>query len=87
MLLYGSGLRVMECLRLRVKDIDFVRSEVPVRQGKGNKDRVTLLPVAIPADRLWSGSVLPREPRGIGHRDRDVASVSQPDDLEGNRGA
>ncbi len=227
MLLYGSGLRVMECLRLRVKDIDFVRSEILVRQGKGNKDRVTMLPVAVkeplarhlaqvrrlherdlqagfgrvqlpdalaqvsacgsgvgvavgvsggqnmhrpalrcaaalssarvgpaasdsrrspsgragqesgpayvtpqfathlleggydirtvqellghrdvkttmiythvlnrggrgvqsPADRLWSGSVLPREPRGIGHRDGDVASGSQPDDLEGNRGA
>ena len=47
MLLYGSGLRVMECLRLRVKDIDFARSEILVRQGKGNKDRVTMLPAAV----------------------------------------
>ena len=43
-LLYGSGLRLMECLRLRVKDIDFDRAELTVREGKGNKDRRTMLP-------------------------------------------
>jgi integron integrase len=43
-LLYGSGLRIMECLRLRVKDIDFGRREILVRDGKGAKDRVTMLP-------------------------------------------
>ncbi|MBN0989854.1 integron integrase [Amphritea pacifica] len=43
-LLYGSGLRITECLRLRVKDIDFERYSVTVHDGKGNKDRVTLLP-------------------------------------------
>jgi len=51
MLLYGSGLRLMECLRLRVKDIDFTRNEIVVREGKGNKDRVTMLPAAV-KDRL-----------------------------------
>jgi integron integrase len=44
MLLYGSGLRLIECLRLRVKDIEFSRNEILVREGKGNKDRVTMLP-------------------------------------------
>lgn len=43
-LLYGSGLRLMECLRLRVKDVDFGRSTVIVRSGKGGKDRHTVLP-------------------------------------------
>ncbi|MBI3784146.1 MAG: integron integrase [Deltaproteobacteria bacterium] len=47
MLLYGSGLRVMECLRLRVKDIDFERRELVVREGKGDKDRVTMLSSAV----------------------------------------
>ena len=46
-LLYGSGLRLLECLRLRVKDIDFGRSERIVREGKGDKDRVTVLPVSV----------------------------------------
>jgi site-specific recombinase XerD len=41
-LLYGSGLRLMECLRLRVKDLDFERREITVRDGKGMKDRVTM---------------------------------------------
>lgn len=43
-LLYGSGLRLMECLRLRVQDIDFDHSQVMVRNGKRGKDRVTVLP-------------------------------------------
>ncbi len=43
-LLYGTGMRLMECCRLRVKDIDFVRHESLVRDGKGAKDRVTMLP-------------------------------------------
>ncbi len=43
-LLYGAGLRLMECLRLRVQDIDFLRREVMVRHGKGGKDRRTILP-------------------------------------------
>ena len=46
-LLYGCGLRLMECIRLRVKDIDFEFNQVIVRDGKGNKDRVTMLPEAL----------------------------------------
>ena len=46
-LLYGSGLRLMECLRLRVKDIDFEQSQIIVREGKGEKDRATMLPSSL----------------------------------------
>lgn len=46
MLLYGSGLRVLECLQLRVKDIDLSLNQILVRAGKGNKDRITMLPSA-----------------------------------------
>jgi integron integrase len=46
-LLYGSGLRLMEAIRLRVKDVDFARREIVVRDGKGEKDRITMLPQAI----------------------------------------
>jgi len=44
-LLYGSGLRLMECVRLRVKDVDFGYLRVTIRDGKGGKDRITMLPV------------------------------------------
>jgi site-specific recombinase XerD len=43
-LLYGSGLRLMECVRLRVKGLDFAQHQILVRDGKGEKDRVTMLP-------------------------------------------
>jgi integron integrase len=43
-LLYGAGLRLMECLRLRVKDVDFERNQITVWSGKGSKDRMTMLP-------------------------------------------
>ncbi len=46
-LLYGSGLRLTECLRLRVKDVDLARAQIVVRDGKGGKDRVTMLPVRL----------------------------------------
>lgn len=45
--LYGTGLRLMECLRLRVKDVDFARNEILVRDGKGGKDRRTVLPASL----------------------------------------
>src|SRR5438067_11155685 len=46
-LMYGSGLRLMDALRLRVKDVDFERNEITIREGKGEKDRVTMLPESI----------------------------------------
>ncbi|MGF1574553.1 MAG: integron integrase [Cyanophyceae cyanobacterium] len=46
-LLYGSGLRLRECLSLRVKDIDFAQSQLIIRCGKGDKDRITLLPQSL----------------------------------------
>ncbi len=49
LLLYGSGLRVTECLMLRVKDLDLERGELTVRRGKGGKDRVTVIPETVRA--------------------------------------
>jgi integron integrase len=49
-LLYGTGMRLMELLRLRVKDLDFERNQIVVRAGKGGKDRVTMLPERLRAD-------------------------------------
>ena len=46
-LLYGTGMRIMECLRLRVEDVDFSRKEILIRDGKGFKDRVTMLPASL----------------------------------------
>ena len=46
-LLYGTGMRLLEACRLRVKDVDFDRAEILVRAGKGNKDRVTMLPISL----------------------------------------
>jgi integron integrase len=46
-MLYGSGLRLMECIRLRVKDVDFHYQQISVRDGKGQKDRITVLPQKI----------------------------------------
>lgn len=46
-LLYGAGLRLMECVRLRIKDVEFSRQEIIIREGKGGKDRVTMLPSSL----------------------------------------
>ncbi|MBI2233488.1 MAG: site-specific integrase [Micavibrio aeruginosavorus] len=46
LLLYGAGLRLLDALRLRVKDLDFTKNEITIRDGKGQKDRVTMLPAA-----------------------------------------
>ena len=58
-LLYGAGLRLMECVRLRVKDVDFAYQQITVRDGKGAQDRVTVLPESLKEplppsyDRAW----------------------------------
>src|SRR5574340_201464 len=49
-LLYGTGMRLMEVIRLRVKDVEFARGEIVVRDGKGAKDRMTMLPESVKAD-------------------------------------
>jgi integron integrase len=48
-LLYGAGLRLLECCRLRVKDVDFQTNQLVIRDGKGHKDRVTMLPASVKA--------------------------------------
>lgn len=50
MLLYGSGLRLLEALRIRVKDLDFDQEQIVVRGGKGDKDRITMLPQTLKAE-------------------------------------
>ena len=50
MLLYGAGLRLLECARLRIKDVDFASNQITVRSGKGDRDRVTVLPAAVKQD-------------------------------------
>jgi site-specific recombinase XerD len=50
LLLYGAGLRLLEALRFRVKDVDFARNQITVRGGKGDRDRVTMLPAAVSRD-------------------------------------
>ncbi|MDD4019239.1 MAG: integron integrase [Kiritimatiellae bacterium] len=79
-LIYGGGLRVMECCRLRVKDVDFGMNQLMVRGGKGDKDRSTLLPERLkPALRQHLERV-----RGLYEQDRaaKVAGVHMPDALE-----
>ena len=49
-LLYGTGMRKMECLRLRVKDLNFDRGLIVIREGKGREDRITVLPGALEPD-------------------------------------
>src|SRR3989475_10969668 len=60
-LLYGAGLRVLECCRLRVQDVDFAANQIVVRGGKGDKDRVTMLPAGTKPE-------LPRRLGGARHQ-------------------
>jgi len=50
LLLYGAGLRLLECCRLRVQDVDFAANQITIRDGKGSKDRMTMLPAAVKAN-------------------------------------
>lgn len=79
-LLYGTGMRLMECVRLRVKDVDFAQGQILVREGKGGKDRVTVLPGSlVPALRDHLARV-----RLLWEADRatDLPGVFMPDALE-----
>jgi integron integrase len=79
-LLYGSGLRLMEALRLRVKDVDFQYSQIVVRDGKGRKDRVTILPeIVVPALKRQLGEVRESHQRAI---NLGFAGVELPDALD-----
>jgi integron integrase len=79
-LMYGTGMRIGECVALRVKDVDFERREIVVRQGKGGKDRMTMLPASLvePLKGQLSAS------RAAFERDRarDVPGVELPFALE-----
>ena len=71
-LLYGAGLRLMECVRLRVKDIDFEYHQITVRDGKGQKDRITMLPqssIALLKHQLDKTRVLHRHDLNAGDGD------------------
>jgi Phage integrase, N-terminal SAM-like domain/Phage integrase family len=68
--LYGAGLCLMECVRLRVKDVDFASHQIPVRHGKGGQDRVTMLPQSLhaPLQRHRArGHLMRQEDRAAGY--------------------
>jgi site-specific recombinase XerD len=79
-LLYGAGLRVLECVELRIKDLDFDRHEITVHDGKGRKDRVTMFP--------WRAEIALRPHLSTmkSHQAKDLATglgtVALPDALE-----
>lgn len=78
-LIYGSGMRLNECLSLRIKDLDFERRAILVRSGKGNKDRLTLLPESIVGklqDNLQTSRKLYED-----DRDKDIEGVMLPQAL------
>ncbi len=80
MLLYGGGLRLLECCRLRVKDIDFSQNQIVVRAGKGDKDRYATLPAAVKEPILCHLQVVKHQ-----HEDdlkRGLGDVALPNALE-----
>jgi integron integrase len=80
MLLYGAGLRLMECLRLRVKDIDFTTNQIVVRAGKGDKDRHTMLPTAVKEPLAKHLDLIKRQHQR--DLDRGLGRVALPNALE-----
>ena len=80
MLLYGAGLRLREAIELRVKDIDLEKREIVVRQGKGRKDRVTMLPGAVVEALRKHLAAVKR--RHEADRERGVGRVTLPDALD-----
>ena len=84
-LLYGACLRLLECCRLRVQDVDFASNEILVRAGKGDKDRVTMLPEAVKPDLArrwpWHASIRTQAGNGRGtgsSRPRARTSIGSP---------
>ncbi len=80
MLIYGCGLRISECISLRIKDIDLEKGVVTVRAGKGDKDRITVLPESLKDDLIRHLDIV----RNIYNKDRknDVSGVFLPNALE-----
>ncbi|WP_449371482.1 integron integrase [Thiomonas sp.] len=79
-LLYGTGMRLMECLRLRIKDVDLARREITIRQGKGDKDRRTMIPTSLLSD--LSEQIARARRQWLRDRDAGLPGVQLPDALE-----
>jgi integron integrase len=79
-LMYGTGMRLMECCRLRVKDVDWQRQQILIRQGKGDKDRVVMLPRALRVD--LEKQLQERRQQHDKDLARGIAHVPLPDALE-----
>jgi integron integrase len=79
-LIYGAGLRLQECMELRIKDVDFERGMLTVRSGKGDKDRRTVLPASL--QDVWSEHVGRLHRLHEGDRSADVPGVALPLALE-----
>lgn len=79
-LLYGAGLRITECMELRIKDIDFEQNSLTIRSGKGDKDRVTILPSTV-IDSLRNQIICSKTLYDADRRD-DIPGVFMPDALD-----
>jgi integron integrase len=80
MLLYGAGLRLMECLQLRIKDIDFTSNQIIVRAGKGDKDRHTMHPTAVKEPRAKHVEIIKEQHRR--DLERGLGRVALPNALD-----